>query len=203
MEKQRFYKFYGFHGTAESCANNILETKEFELGEPREDHWLGQGAYFFKDDEEQAVQWAISKVTNSSDYKGETPYVIEVILEAIEENVLNLDSRKGLNYLDSHIKKLRSEGIVIEYNENDEKSSAKVRCFLLSLVSDEIWMIQRSFPVKSIFDKKELFSQMQLNLIGAQVCVRNKNVINGNSINGKEIKLYKRNKRKEPRRLSV
>ncbi|MFT8321950.1 MAG: hypothetical protein ABF649_13685 [Bacillus sp. (in: firmicutes)] len=39
MQEQKTYSFYGFHGTAESCAIKIDETKYFEPGEPRDGHW--------------------------------------------------------------------------------------------------------------------------------------------------------------------
>lgn len=202
MEEKRLYSFYGYHGTAESCGRNIVETKTFEFGEPREDHWLGQGAYFFKDDEEQAEKWALSKVENFRPFRGEKPYLIEVNLNSNEENFLNLDTRRGLNYLLDHIKSLKSEGMEIEYDEDKLVSGVKVRCFVLSLVPDDIWMIQRTFRVKSkLFDRNKLISIMDLHLNGTQICVRNKNVINGNSIKGRTIEIEPRGKRKKPRLL--
>ncbi len=92
----------------------IEESRNFEFGEPRNDHWLGQGAYFYKDDEEQAIIWAKNKVRNHAKYRGETPFVIEVILELNESNFLNLDSRKGLDFLKEFLNFLKADGMKIE-----------------------------------------------------------------------------------------
>lgn len=179
MQENRRYSFYGFHGTAESCAIEINKTIHFEPVELRDDHWLGQGSYFYKDDEEQAKLWAKNKVLKHAKYKGETPCVIEVVLEANESNFLNLDSRIGLQDLDRFISSLKDTGMKIETTEN---VPAKIRNYILSLLPSFIWMIQRTFEVPSKYDKLELFVDMELKLLGTQICVRNNEVIKGNSL---------------------
>lgn len=187
MHVERRYSFYGFHGTAESCAMTIDDSRSFEFGEPRNDHWLGQGAYFFKDDEEQAIIWAKNKVRNHTKFRGETPFVIEVILESNESNFLNLDARRGLDFLKEFLNLLKAEGMKIEAS-SFENIPAKIRCFILSLLPPDIWMIQRTFHnLPSYFDKDELFLAMELSLAGTQICVRNNEVIIGNSMKVKRI----------------
>jgi hypothetical protein len=186
MQEQRIYSFYGFHGTAESCALKIDETRYFEFGDPRNDHWLGQGSYFFREDEEQAIFWAKNKVTRQTKFKGETPCVIEVILETEESKFLNLDSRKGLTILEKHLKSLKDQGVEIECS-SFENMPPKIRCFILSLLPDDIWMIQRTFESPSRFDTNEMFVAMELKLLGIQICVRNNEVIKGNSIKMKRL----------------
>lgn len=67
------------------------------------------------------------------------------------------------------------QGLLVIDNKQDPE---KIRCFVLSLLPDSIWMIQRTFNVdKSKFDKSELLVAMELPLVGTQVCVRHHNVI--------------------------
>lgn len=183
MEAERTHGFYGFHGTVESCAVEIDKSQYFELGEPRPDHWLGQGVYFYREDEEQAFVWAKKKVEKNRRFSGQLPRVIEVFLEAKESNFLNLDTRTGLIRLLVFFDQLKKQGLTIEGNEDIERLPAKIRSFLLSLLPETIWMIQRTFKVeKSIFDGSKLFMAMEINLVGTQICVRNHNVIKKGTI---------------------
>lgn len=187
MQEERRHTFYGFHGTAESCALVIDETRCFEFGELRDDHWLGQGAYFYNNDEEQAALWAKNKVQNHSKFLGETPYVLEVIIEVDESNFLNLDARKGLEYLSGFICFLKEKGLKIEATSYDN-IPAKIRCFLLSQLPSDVWLVQRTFHnIPSYFDKQEIFVAMDLTLVGTQLCVRNNEVIRGNSLKMKKL----------------
>jgi hypothetical protein len=187
MSEERRYTLYGYHGTAESCAIPIDESRFFELGEPRSDHWLGSGAYFYRDDEDQAAFWAKNKVKRHNKFRGETPCVIEVLLEVNELNFLNLDTRRGLDYLKDFLSFLKTKGVKIEPTSYDNIPE-KIRCFLLSLLPEEIWLIQKTFHnIPSRFDEEELFVAMELSLAGTQLCVRNNEVVKGNSIRVKRL----------------
>lgn len=200
MGEEREYSFYGFHGTAESCARKISEVKKFIYGTIRNDHWLGKGAYFFKDDEWQAKYWAYNKVMNHEKFKGEKPYVVEVIIDVKEQHYLNLDSRAGLWQLDQFLKKLGDEGLCIFKKE--EATPEIIRCFLLSLLPESIWVIQRTFYVPSKYDEDSMFNKMGLYLQGTQICVRNNKAIRPGSIKIKEVDFgVRRRMPKSPRRF--
>lgn len=198
MGEEREYSFYGFHGTSKSCANCIKKNKEFIFGTLKKDHWLGKGAYFFKDDELQAKYWAYYKVKKHKKFVGEQPYVVEVTINIKEQNFLNLDSRGGLEQLDQFLKRLNEENLCIFQSENNTPEI--IRCFILSLLPEEIWVIQRTFHVYSKYDKEELFKKMELYLQGTQICVRNNNAIHKDSIKIKKVgfEVLKRT-RKSPR----
>ena len=182
MSEERIHGFYAFHGAPESCAKAIITDNVF-TSTLRPDHWLGQGAYFYREDEEQAFVWASVKVKNDPKFKGENPSVIEVFLESKNTNFLNLDTRAGLLRLYSYLQLFNDEGLLITANSDIADLPAKLRCYLLSLLPDEIWMIQRTFKVeRSIFDYSELFVAMELSLLGTQICVRNHNVIKEGSM---------------------
>lgn len=124
--------------------------------------------------------WAIQKIKNNPGLKGEKAVVIEVKLEALESAFLNLDSRQGLNRLESFLERLESQGIQVNKSSFDEPS--KLRCFLLSLLPDTIWLVQKNFKIKSRFDDSSLFTAMDISLSGTQVSVRNHCAINISSI---------------------
>lgn len=188
MQEEREYSFFGFHGTAESCAIGIVAAQSFNYGTPREDHWLGKGAYFFKEDELQAEYWAKNKVRNHGSYRGQKPFVVEVNIKVNESNFLNLDTRKGLEDLDLFLEEFERQGLSI--TTTDETKPEKVRCYLLSLLPDSLWVIQRTFDVKSKrFDENLQLKEMELNLHGTQICVRDNEAISPNSIELKEIKM--------------
>ena len=183
MEIERVHGFYAFHGTAESCAKKISDSHKFKAETPRPDHWLGQGVYFFREDEEQALMWAKIKVERNPQFSGEKPRVVEVFLESNESNFLNLDTRGGLINLGVYLNEMKKQGLRIEADANIEEIPARIRCYILSILPDTVWMIQRTFKVeRSIFDKSELFVSMELSLLGTQICVRNHNVVKKGSI---------------------
>ncbi|MGI5822481.1 MAG: hypothetical protein ACOX6Z_00865 [Dethiobacteria bacterium] len=174
--------FYVFHGTTEHNALNIKQSKAF-TNKMREDHWLGQGVYFFREDERQAFCWAKYKIKNLF-LRGQKPAVVETIIKVGDLNFLNLDSREGLITLSNFIDSLKLQGICIEYDstgKNIRDIKAKIRCFIMSMLPPDIWVIQRTFHVPSFFDNTVL-SNMNLLLNGVQVCVRNCNVINFENI---------------------
>lgn len=103
--------------------------------------------------------WAIQKIKNNPGLKGEKAVVIEVKLEALESAFLNLDSRQGLNRLELFLESLESQGIQVNKSSFDEPS--KLRCFLLSLLPDTIWLVQKNFKFKNRFDRSSLFNLSQ------------------------------------------
>lgn len=200
MEEERNYSFYGFHGTAESCAIEIAASQEFSFGTPREDHWLGQGAYFYKDDELQAAFWARSKVRNHVDFRGQRPYVIEVGIKVNESNFLNLDSRIGLDQLDSFLDVLENEGLSITWDDKTN-TPEKIRCYILSLLPDSIWVIQRTFDINSRYDGHLKFKEMDMHLHETQICLKNNEAIDPGSLKVNDVKFegFKKQNRRKPR----
>lgn len=87
-------KEIGYHGTCLkyqcSIEKNGLDPVKCKY---RNDHWLGQGVYFF-DDYEKALWWAS---TISSKNNGCGGLVFESCIEAPDKEVLNLDDNKQLD----------------------------------------------------------------------------------------------------------
>lgn len=84
----------GYHGTCTKYRNSI-EQGGFDPAKCkyRNDHWLGQGVYFF-DDYEKARWWA----SNSSSQNGNCGGVVfQSLIEADDKEVLNLDDNNQLD----------------------------------------------------------------------------------------------------------
>jgi hypothetical protein len=138
----------------------------------RRDHWLGQGIYFYREDIEQARLWAKYKIKK---YPCERPSVIEVTIRTREANFLNLDTRSGMSSLAFFIEKLEKEGLIIKIR-HDNSSQEKTRCYIMSLLPDSIWIIQRTFEVKSMFDRSKYFTTMGLRILGTTRHINNTSV---------------------------
>jgi hypothetical protein len=84
----------GYHGTCSKYRYNIekdgLDPAKCKY---RDDHWLGQGVYFF-DDYEKALWWA-STISSQNDNCG--GIIFKSDIEAHDNEVLNLDDNKQLD----------------------------------------------------------------------------------------------------------
>ncbi len=87
-------KELGYHGTCSKYQYSI-ETEGFDPDKSkyRDDHWLGQGIYFF-DDYEKSLWWA---KTISSQNNNCGSIVFESLIEATDDVVLNLDDNHQLD----------------------------------------------------------------------------------------------------------
>lgn len=84
----------GYHGTCSKYRYNIekngLDPAECKY---RDDHWLGQGVYFF-DDYEKALWWASTTSSQNGNCGG---IIFKSCIEAADKEVLNLDDNKQLD----------------------------------------------------------------------------------------------------------
>lgn len=87
-------KELGYYGTCSKYQYSI-ETEGFDPDKSkyRDDHWLGQGIYFF-DDYEKSLWWA---KTISSQNNNCGSIVFESLIEATDDVVLNLDDNHQLD----------------------------------------------------------------------------------------------------------
>ena len=170
------YNLLLHHGTNDVFSRKILETGFDVQPVTRDDHWLGPGIYFFREDIEQALSWAIWRYRYDR-YTSEY-HVIETVVQVPEENFLNLDSRSGLNRLEefynSIVQQVEQSGVRFSDLQND-----KLRHFVMKLLPPNISVIKRTFTGTSRFDRHDAFVRMELALNGVQVCVRNNEAITG------------------------
>ncbi|GAB7389008.1 hypothetical protein BSNK01_28460 [Bacillaceae bacterium] len=180
MIGDKYIKLWAYHGTSENAANNILVTKTFLIGAHRHDHWLGNGVYFYREDFSQAMTWAIYKVKNKLRSKQKAA-VIEVLINVKSSDFLNLDTRDGFEIF-------CEEALKINEKFKNRKIRLKVdphvlMCFYCDELPKKYKLIQRTFRVSSTrFDGNKLFQQLQLQLHGTQLCVRDTSIINSDEI---------------------
>lgn len=87
----------GYHGTFADCVNDIFNNG-FKAT-IRSDHWLGQGIYFYKDDEGQARVWAHNKRKRHYKYSGKSIAIIKALILVNTKELLNLTLREGFDKL--------------------------------------------------------------------------------------------------------
>ncbi|MEC0266721.1 hypothetical protein [Paenibacillus anseongense] len=169
------YKLLLHHGTDDLSTNSILDSGFDYPARKRDDHWLGNGIYFYREDVEQALIWSYIKFRKNRECQ--EICVLQTLVEVEEDNFLNLDSRGGMERLEKFLKEIKELTASIKL----KTTPVKLRHLIMGMLPQEYKVIQRTFPVKSIFDEIDLFNQMDLRLQGVQVCVRNKGVITGDT----------------------
>ena len=107
--------FYGYHGTDMLLGEKIVEEKKFHLS-LGDDHWLGDGIYFFEDHRE-ALLWA--KICR----KFPTPVVIEVSI--ISDRVFDLTKIDDQIRFDEFIAVIESKLDNVKKEELRQQSKRK------------------------------------------------------------------------------
>lgn len=173
-----------FHGTIGTYANEILENRSFRKGNLRRDHWLGQGVYFFREDQKQAMIWADYKVRGTRELHGQDSVVVKAVLRVMRDEFFNLDSREDLEkferfVMESLIESKEKHGLRIDENQNPHV----IRCALCDQLPDQYKLIQMTFLVASKkLDSNPYFRMMGIQQHGVQLCVRDTSIIDADSI---------------------
>jgi hypothetical protein len=197
---QKVYLLDAYHGTDLSSAKNIVANKTFNLGRHRPDHWLGHGAYFFREDLDQAYLWAVHKIDGLN--LQEAPAVINLTIQVARENFLYINSRKGLTYLENFIKEKKKQ--IYELGVKFKSDGKLLRCFLFNLLPKEIKVIQGIFFMNSHFDDDPIIKSAEIKLAGIQICVRDVSVINNREMNIIKIgKVRNKTKNKEKNIIEI
>lgn len=175
-------QFLGYHGTSLMAANDIVKNG-FKVNKKRDDHWLGQGIYFFNEDIEQAEKWA------SNRYKNKKSAVIEADIRIPREKVLDLHTREGLKYLSGFLNYLeKKKGLKVTQSKID--CTPKLAHWVFTTISEEAkWVIIKNFLVASYYDgnyglKALSFTHNEIeqnfSLNSPQLCIKNIKVLEGN-----------------------
>ncbi|MFW3361486.1 hypothetical protein ACN2A0_02305 [Aerococcus viridans] len=170
--------FVLFHGTTRTIARNILDTKEFTIN-PRSDHWLGNGIYFFVNDLEKARWWAHSTRRNNNEKKiGILKYDN---FEIKASRLLDLDSEHGRNILNIFLKELSEAGIHIFSSQ--EKSVKENRSDLIQIFVEQKSMIasKQTFTTENPNWIKEL-NKYEIYNNQVQLCIYENEDINFDKI---------------------
>jgi hypothetical protein len=168
----------GYHGTNINYVNSILS--EGFKSNVREDHWLGQGIYFYADFE-LAKWWAEKKFNRFR----KTAAIIYVEIKAESKDILDLDTLSGYNFFLTEIKQILSI-LKIRIKFSLDKRIENL-CFALDLLKNELGInvIIRTFPKKnpsygghniSDFEKNYFNLPYDFVYLEKQICVTNNTV---------------------------
>lgn len=175
------------HGTIKVYADSIVSSKKFCF-KTRENHWLGNGVYFFVDDYEQAKLWAELCKKKYLRKKGQTPpientnkVVFELNYRVDKADYLNLDSRTDRIKLDKFIEELKALGT--EINSDDEH---KAMCTILDIYVEyyDIKATKYTFTNNS---KSQKLSFLGIENHGEQFCIYDVDSIDFSNVKKKEV----------------
>jgi len=123
----------GYHGTAEENVSDILENQF--ITKHRDDHWLGQGIYFYEDS--KLAEWWIKKKLET--YSGEGPAVIKATMRCEKGEFLDLDKNEDLDLFFHRLKKVLMGGQIklgLRFKTGDEQSRIRNLCFCIDILKN-------------------------------------------------------------------
>lgn len=177
----------GFHGTSKELANTILRSGyKSSVGD---EHWIGDGVYFFVDDigsgQQNAKDWAIYKAWNKKLGCNDYPYygVIKSAIEVEDKAFLDLTTHDGVEVFDYIVDKCSAklaeigknkrfiDGYVINFGRNELKipiDVVKANEYIRLKRTDRMFGIKRRTPNCTICAVANLatISKSELSLIG-------------------------------------
>jgi hypothetical protein len=170
--------FHCFHGTTKESLDKIINNKKFEY-EYRDNHWIGNGIYFFINDEGKGRWWAGNTVKKKAK-EGivAEPSVLYMLIKIERQRLLDLNTEEGQEKLLKFIRYLKSEkrGIIIKKrtNEDEENLKRRILCKHLDLMV-KVDKYQATLYQFANENKSYLFNEMRIygimNNCGNQLCV--------------------------------
>lgn len=182
LGEEREYEIVGYHGTT-SSAQESIENHGLDpnLVEKRDDHWLGQGVYFY-DDFDLAKWWAETKANKKE--RHESALVYKADIRCLKKHVLNLDDRKDLEmFLQACLE--FSEDLQETYMKLPAFKAQKFKAIFYDYYKEEhdIYVMIRTFPKpapryaetirtgETLKKQKKLFEILGLSFYETQICV--------------------------------
>lgn len=135
-------KFNIFHGSVELAIDSILKEKHFHI-EKRNDHWLGNGIYFYIDDISKAFWWATNaRVKREKERKSqkkmqlkeeEAIVLFEIVIE--RNNLIDLDTEQDRAKINEFVRELEGLGTKLTFKEkkNEEQEKKEALCSLIDM----------------------------------------------------------------------
>ncbi|HAC0715886.1 TPA_asm: hypothetical protein GYZ54_15380 [Listeria monocytogenes] len=171
----------GFHGTYYDTAKKIIDEKNFTYNE-RPDHWLGYGIYFYINDLSAANLW-VKRSKRYKNAKKPKPKVgvLKNIIKVDEKNLLDLDSRDGMQFLDDFIKEIAKAKLKVNLTG---KSKNEKTCQIINLLQNDIHVVKRTFPENIHVNDRypDAIGYCVDTVQTQQLCIRNLGIIDYESL---------------------
>jgi len=179
-------KHIGYHGTDGKFVSDI-RSNGFRSNQ-RDDHWLGQGIYFYSTFE-LANWWICAKLKKLN--QGDTGAVIKVELTSKSDKVLDLDEPHQLDGFFQYIREKKVEfeklGIPLDFTKglkNDanfgNKTNIRKQCFFMDIMKKElgIELIIRTFSKNHpSYASIKSYKAVKLPYNEKQLCASNNDII--------------------------
>lgn len=178
MDHNPTSSFNLYHGTTKENIMKILESEEF-IFEPRVDHWLGNGVYFFEDDIDKALWWSemtVKKLKKNINEKG----ILFIEGYSIKRNKLfNLDSEVDRNQLANFLKNAQSTFNINLTSKDPEERMIEARAIVINLFVEyyKLSAVKYTFH-KDNLKKHRFLSGLNLNNNETQFCIVDTETIN-------------------------
>lgn len=183
--------FNCFHGTTEEHFKSIEENiakgeKNIFKFSPRKDHWLGNGVYFFLDDESKAKWWASMAVRKYKEHTKEkiSAKTFYIEAKASSDKVIDLNTELGQKIFFDFLDYIKKAGIKIEVPVNKSMSvkqqQLESRCKLMDLLAHSEEYVASCYQFSNS-EKPYVFKDLEhygiLNNKGNQLCVYNQEIL--------------------------
>ncbi|MBS1007802.1 hypothetical protein [Leuconostoc suionicum] len=175
-----------YHGTDAESAKNILSERKFQF-QSRDNHWLGDGVYFFIDDKDEAEWWSIMAVRHKNRHGSSVSQGAVLFVPIICEKscILDLDTYSDGKIFEDFIESIidkypnlsftLSDGQVKQFAEtNDEHILMSQWLKLFLAYKKDSWKaVMKSFPICSSKEKRNSnpfqMRAKQLNIIDQKI----------------------------------
>lgn len=158
-----------YHGTDRGSYLKIKKNGfEFSF---RNNHWLGNGIYFFLDDIDKAKWWA------EQAYYIKEPVVLNIIISLLGEELFDIDMEKNLKELDGFAMDFKNcliQNKVQIKEENQKDPTHSWQCFILDS------FMKSHKPYKAVartFITSKKIGMSEFQDVAKQLCVYSKDVI--------------------------
>lgn len=179
-----------YHGTASNDIDKLISKiiKNGFIYKYRNNHWLGQGIYFF-DKCEWAIRWAMQPINFNKD-----KCVISADISCDDKHFLDLDSPNIHHKMSDFIKKVNDK-ISSESKEICFENSDITRCFYLDLFKREhkYKILKHSFVINN---NNDITRSIGLNIVQIQYCVSDNDCISN-------IKVFKKISATKRRKINI
>ncbi|GAA0365700.1 hypothetical protein GCM10008932_17350 [Alkalibacterium iburiense] len=183
MEHNPHSFFNLYHGTIQGHINEILKTKQF-IFKSRNDHWLGNGVYFFVDDINKAIWWSEMATRRFNKTQEDRGILFIEGYKIKREKLLDLDSEKDREKMTNFWKNNQKTVRMNLTSKDEEQRKIEARAKLINVLVDyhKMSAVKYTFH-KDHVNKMSFLENLDLSNNEIQFCI-----VDTDSINFKKVR---------------